>query len=111
MAIAAGDLDTLVEFQHLIDNRDPLTNELKQTWVGFDRAWAKIEPIATREFVASGAMGAAMTAKIVVRDHVTVNSTHRVLVLTTGDLYQVQGVVPIPADHKKAVLCSSLGMV
>ena len=111
MAIAAGDLDTLVEFQHLIENRDQSTNELKETWVGFERAWAKVEPIATREFVASGAEGAAITAKIVVRDHVTTNSSHRLLILSTGELYAVQGVIPIYVDRKKAILCSSLGRV
>lgn len=111
MAIGAGDLDKMIELQHLIDNRDPLTNELKQTWVAFDRTWAKVEPVGTREFVNSMAEGSALTAKIVVRDHVTVNSTHRVKVLDTGDLYRVEGVVPVPVDHKKALLCSSLGIV
>jgi SPP1 family predicted phage head-tail adaptor len=105
MPVAAGELDTLVDILELRDVKNEI-GEQKPVWAPVARAWAKIEPISTRDYLASSAEGNSLTAKIVLRNDIDINATHRILIVDTGFIYTVNGVIPIPADHKKSALCS-----
>ncbi len=104
--LAAGELNTMIEILEQRKEKNSI-GELNTVWCPVDRAWAKLEPISTRDFVASGSEGTALTAKITVRDTIDVRDYHKIKIMDTGMIYQVQGVIHVPVDRKKSCLCST----
>lgn len=106
-ALSAGELTTLIEVLQNQRVREG-NGEYVDTWVPISREWARMDPVATREVIASGAVGAVITQKISVRDESLLASPHRVRVIDTGDVYMVEAVTRVPADRKKNALCSRI---
>ncbi len=62
---------------------------------------ASIEPVSAREFGASNRIGSEVTTRIVIRWAPGVTADMRVRDLTTGDLYNIQGVLPDPKSNRE----------
>lgn len=105
MGLTASELTVLVELCNQTTRND--LNEPGPLWLPVTRAWARVDPIATREFVASSAIGDSLTVKIHLRDDVPVNGAQMVRLIDSGEWFNIEGIIPVPADCKRVLLCSS----
>jgi head-tail adaptor len=107
MAIEAGCIDRLVEISK--PTNPPVRDEtggLVPSWTMIARTWAEILPVSTRDWIASNAENNEISAVFMVRDHVVVLPTYRILDVEMGEFYKVQGVTPVRADRKKLLRCA-----
>lgn len=96
----AGKLRHLVEIQHKITRRDPVTgNFLAPAWVEFAKVWAAVEDLSARDLVAAKAGQSQVTGRVVIRYRPGVLPTMRVV--HRGELYSIEG--PPLADKKSGL--------
>lgn len=96
----AGKLRHLVEIQHKITPRDPVTgNFLAPAWVVFAKVWAAVEDLSARDLVAAKAGQSQVTGRVVIRYRPGVLPTMRVV--HRGELYSIEG--PPLADKKSGL--------
>lgn len=92
MAIKAGKLRHRVKFQAPGLVQDPVTGEMLPGWTDFTSAWASIEPLSARDFIAAQANQSEITARIVIRYRPGILPTMRIL--HRGKVYAIQGALP-----------------
>lgn len=88
MSLAAGRLRHRVRIERLIPVldtdgeviQDPNTGEVLREWTLLGEAWAAVEPLSAREFIASQEMQSKVEARIIVRrqDYI-INAADRVI--------------------------------
>jgi SPP1 family predicted phage head-tail adaptor len=106
-----GKLRHRVKLQTRTDAQDPDTGAITQGWSDVATVWASVEPLSAREFIASQATQAKVTARVTIRYRADVVPTMRLVHLKMGTevLYNVEGVL---ADKDSGVeyltlVCSS----
>ena len=75
-------------------SQDPQTGEMIPGWQDVAPAWASIEPLSAREFIAAHAGQSEVTARIVIRYRADVDATMRAL--HRGKVYNIHGVLADP---------------
>lgn len=95
----AGDLRHRITIQHQVDQQDPNTGEVTKTWAEFAPAWAAIEPLSARDFIAAKANQSEISGRITIRYRQGVLPTMRIL--HRGQIYTIIG-QPLP-DKKSGL--------
>lgn len=96
----AGKLRHLIEVQHKITPRDPVTGEfLDPAWAKFAGVWAAVEDLSARDLIAAKAGQSQVTGRIVIRYRPGVLATMRVI--HRGEIYSIEG--PPLADAKSGL--------
>lgn len=72
--------------------QDPVSGEMLPGWTDFASAWASIEPLSARDFIAAQANQSEITARIVIRYRPGILPTMRVL--HRGKVYAIEGALP-----------------
>lgn len=94
MSLAAGKLRHRLALQSRTLAQDAVTGEMVPTWATAAEVFGAIEPLSVREFIQSGAGQVQLTARITLRARSDINNTWRILHLSTGKIYNVEGVLP-----------------
>ena len=89
----AGGLRHRISIQHLVEQQDHVTGEITKTWVEFAPAWAAIEPLSARDFMAAQASQSEASGRITIRYRPGVLPTMRILHL--ANIYTIIG-PPLP---------------
>lgn len=87
----AGKLRHRVTIQLPDYTQDPITGEMTPSWVEFAKAWASIEPLSAREFIAAAATQSKISARIVIRYRTGIDATMRIL--HRDKAYNIEGVL------------------
>lgn len=81
--------------------------QTKNQWLPIGKFWGRVEPVSTNAFVQSGAQGSALVCRVKMRmSDFNVIAAHRIRDMHSNDVYDIQGVIPIPNDNEKALMCS-----
>lgn len=89
----AGLLRHRVSLQHQVSQQNPVTGEIAQAWVEFAPAWAAIEPLSARDFMAAQASQSEASGRITIRYRPGVLPTMRIL--HRANIYTIIG-QPLP---------------
>ncbi len=87
----AGTLRHRIAIQRPEYAQDPVTGEMAPSWVEVAKVYASIEPLSAREFIAAAATQSKVTARIVIRYRLGVDSTMRVQ--HRDKIYNIEGVL------------------
>ncbi len=90
----AGKLRHRVRIERRGSVQDPETGEMIPGWAEVATVWASVEPVSARDFIASRAGQAEITARIVMRHRDDLDATMRIV--HRGKVYNIQGVLPDP---------------
>jgi len=74
--------------------QDPATGEMIPGWQLVRKAWASVEPLSAREFIAAGADQSELSARIVMRHRGDLAPNMRIV--HRGKIYNIEGVLPDP---------------
>lgn len=79
---------------------------VRESEVVISTVWCQLLPISTADFVQAQAAGASLDAKLHIDWAVDIKTSDRVRTLDASNTtYDVLGVMPVPEDNKKIVLC------
>lgn len=87
----AGQLRQRVLLQRKSYEQDPHSGAMVETWQDMANVWASIEPLSVREFIASQAMQAEITARAVIRYRADMEATMRLI--HRGKIYNIIGIL------------------
>lgn len=87
-----GKLRHQVTLQFRTETQDPDTGAITQAWADVDTVWGRVEPLSAREFIASQASQAKVTARVTIRYRADVVPTMRLV--HRGLTYNIEGVLP-----------------
>ena len=103
--ISRGRLSTPIGVVRKITTRTN-TGAVKSTNSVMSQTWCELLPISTRDFVEGHAAGSSVDAKILVDMATDIQASDEVQVLDgSGFVYEVLGIMPVPKDNKKIVVC------
>ncbi|MCC2632180.1 MAG: head-tail adaptor protein [Ramlibacter sp.] len=90
-----GKLRHRVTLQGRTETQDGDTGAITQGWAPVATVWASVEPLSAREFIASQATQAKVTARVTIRYRDDVVPTMRLVHLKMGAevVYNVEGVL------------------
>lgn len=91
MSIAAGKLRHKVEFQEPVTSKNT-AGEIETTWQHVCHAWASVEPVSAKEFVAASQVQSEVTTRITVRYRAGLTAAMRILF--RGQVYDIAGLLP-----------------
>lgn len=74
--------------------QDPVTGEMLNGWAVYAKAWASVEPLSVKEFIASEAGQSEVSARITIRYRAGITAKMRIL--HRGQVYNIQGVLADP---------------
>ncbi len=74
--------------------QDPATGEMVAGWALVRSAWASVEPLSAREFIAAGANQSQLSARITMRHKGDITPDMRII--HRGHEYNIEGVLPDP---------------
>jgi SPP1 family predicted phage head-tail adaptor len=92
--VAAGRLRHRVVIQYPFEVQDSNNGAMGIDWRTLATVWAAIEPISAKEFVAAQADQTNVTTRIMIRKRTDVNFTHRIFHPSSGDYFDIRGVIP-----------------
>jgi SPP1 family predicted phage head-tail adaptor len=87
-----GKLRHQVALQTRTETQDDDTGVITQGWADLATVWARVEPLSAREFIASQATQAKVTARVTIRYRDDVVPTMRLV--HRGQTYNIEGVLP-----------------
>lgn len=87
----AGQLRQRVLLQRKSYEQDQKSGAMVETWQNVANVWASIEPLSVREFIASQAMQAEITARAVIRYRADMEATMRLI--HRGKIYNIIGIL------------------
>ena len=93
-----GKLRHRVTIQKQVKTQDALTGEMVVSWADLKQAWASLEPLSVREFIASQTTQSKVTARVTMRYDAEVNASMRIIY--RGKIYNIEGVL---ADKKSGL--------
>lgn len=103
--IPRGQLSTPIGIMRKITTRTN-TGAVKPTDSVTMQTWCELLPISTRDFVEGHAAGSSINAKIHVDMATDVRASDEIQVLDgSGFIYEVLGIMPVPQDNKKILVC------
>lgn len=85
----AGDLRHRVSIQQDQSTQDPVSGDMTQEWIEVGKAWAAIEPLSAREFIAAQASQSKVTTRITIRYRAGIDHTMRLV--HNGRIYNIEG--------------------
>ncbi len=92
MAVKAGQLRHRVTIQSRTDQQDPTYGGITPKWKALhSNVWARIKPIAAREFIAGDAKQSLVIANITIRYKSDVTAANRIVHGTR--IYNIEGVL------------------
>lgn len=71
--------------------QDPETGETSQEWQLVAEAWASIEPLSAREFIAAQAAQSKVSARVVIRYRDGLDAAMRIV--HRGKIYNIEGIL------------------
>ena len=86
-----GQLRQRVLLQRKSYEQDQKSGAMVETWQNVANVWASIEPLSVREFIASQAMQAEITARAVIRYRADMEATMRLI--HRGKIYNIIGIL------------------
>lgn len=92
MALSPGKLRHAITFQErkaYQDSFGAMVDRWQDVWINVP---ASVEPLSAREFIASGQMQSAITARITIRYRPGIHAAMRILF--RGQVYNIAGVLP-----------------
>lgn len=105
----AGDLRHRVTFQSRVTTRGP-DGEPLVSWADFRTVWAAIEPVSGKEYVAAQEQQSPTDTRITVRIQSGLTSTMRAIHVATGDIYNIQAILPDETLRKYITLLAQKGL-
>ena len=106
--ISRGRLSTPIGIIRTTGTRSK-TGSVKTTDSQVGTAWCELLPISTTDFVQSQATGASIDAKLHVDLLTDINTTDKVRTLDGSNMtYEVLGIMPVPQDNKKILVCRAI---
>lgn len=82
------------------------TGAAKTTDSVISQTWCELLPISTRDLVEAHAAGSSVDAKIHVDMATDIKSSDEIQLLDgSGYVYEVLGIMPVPQDNKKIIVC------
>ena len=103
--ISRGQLRTPIAITRKTTTRTS-TGAVKSTESVMAQAWCELLPVSTRDFVQSQAAGTSIDAKIHVDIATEIKTSDGIKLLDGSDyVYEVLGIMPVPQDNKKIVVC------
>lgn len=87
----AGQLRQRVLLQRKSYEQDQKSGAMVETWQDVANVWASVEPLSVREFIASQAMQAGITARAVIRYRADMEATMRLI--HRGKIYNIIGIL------------------
>lgn len=97
----AGQLDQRVTVERLDQGQDEFGGPLT-TWTPLFTAWAAVEPLAGREYLAAAAIQSEVTTRIRLRYRPGITSADRVM--HEGREYNIVSVIDYKSAHRELVL-------
>lgn len=87
----AGQLRQRVLLQRKSYEQDQKSGAMVETWQDVANVWASVEPLSVREFIASQAMQAEITARAVIRYRADIDASMRLI--HRGKIYNIIGIL------------------
>lgn len=88
-----GKLRHRITIQEIVIDRDS-NGGVITSWVDWGKAWASIEPLSVRDFIAANAEQSEVTARITMRYREGMQPTMRII--HNGKIYHMAGILPDP---------------
>lgn len=108
MKLSRGQLSTPIEILRKTSTRSP-SGAVKTAESVASQAWCELLPISTKDFVQAHAAGAEVNAKLHMDIYDDIQISDRIRTLDASDTtYDVIGIMPVPVDGKKIVLCKTI---
>jgi SPP1 family predicted phage head-tail adaptor len=104
----AGKLRHFGVIEALVTTQDTATGATREEWQPFVRAWAAINPLSGREFIAAQAVQAGVNTRITIRQHDGVLPSMRFSY--RGTLYDIRAVLPDPTSRRHITLMCESGV-
>lgn len=105
MKLNRGQLNTPISIVRITTTRSP-SGAVKETEASIGNAWCQLLPISTSDFVQAQAAGSSLDAKLHMDIEVDITARDRIKTLDISNTtYEVLGIMPVPEDSKKIVLC------
>ena len=99
-----GRLNRRVVIERLEATTDPDYGSMINAWIPTHAAWASIEPLTGREYVAAMAVQAEKTVRIRIRYLAGITSEMRVTHM--GHIFMIQSVInPLDANRELVLMC------
>lgn len=98
----AGKLDQRVTLERKTSEQDPRTGEMLDEWVPLVTAWAAVEPLVGREYLAAAALQADVSARVRMRYRPGVTPADRVN--HDGKLYGIESVIDVRSARRELQL-------
>lgn len=106
--ISRGRLNTPISIIRTTGTRSK-TGSIKTTESSIGNTWCELLPVSTTDFVQANAAGASVNAKLHVDLATDINTTDKLKTLDgTDTTYEVLGIMPVPQDNKKIVVCRTV---
>lgn len=101
MAFTAQELNTKIQLQSMTTTRGP-DGETVTAWTTYAEAFAKVEPLLGREFIAAAEAQSEIAAKVTMRWRDGVSARHRVLV--DGEAFEIVSAQNIRTRNRELLL-------
>ena len=103
----AGDLDQRVTVERQSTMPGPLGQPVN-VWAPIATAWAAVEPLVGREYLAAQAAQSEVTARVTMRYRRGITAQDRVI--HNGTTYNIVSVIDVRSGHRELVLmCKAVG--
>ncbi len=102
MTFTAQQLAHRITLQHVVNTQDPNTGDITTTWETFAQPFARIDPLAGREFFAAQAVQAESTVKFTLRYRDDVKPSDRIV--WKGDEYDIKAVMNMGTKNRELLL-------
>ena len=98
----AGQLDQRIVIERLVEGHDELGQPINQWLPIITGAWAHVEPLVGREYLAAAALVAEVTARIRMRYRPGITAADRVI--HGGTTYGITSVADVHSSRRELVL-------
>ena len=103
----AGRLDQRVTVEQLVTIGDSWGGTV-EAWAPLMTAWAAVEPLVGREYLAAQAAQSEVTARVTMRYRPGITAQDRVI--HNGTIYGIESLVDVRSGHRELVLmCKAVG--
>ena len=107
--LSRNQLKTPVEILRTTSQRSPTGGSTKPTTSVVMQTFCELLPISSRDFVSAKASGTSVDAKMHFDYEIDIKTTDRIKMIDgTGLTYDVIGLMPVPQDNKKIVMCRAV---
>lgn len=104
-----GKLQHRVELKSFVTTVNPNTGERTREWTTFAKAWAHVQPVSGREFIAAQAVQSKVSIRVQMHFRDDVTPLHRLA--HRGKTYNIEAVLPDLGSGLEYItlMCSEVG--